>query len=481
MYKALSKIREAKVIAMEDYVAKDQRPLQVCLDDVASCDIYVGIVAWRYGHIPDDKKDNPKNLSITELEYRKAREKGIPCLVFLLDEKVGWPPQYSDGTAQSGKSHDNINRLRQELRIHTIDFFKKPDQLGMKVLAAVYQKLTITKSSQPEYTESMDEIPIIFKGEKKVFVGRDEYIDNTIKQKIQLAGSIVSLVGPGGSGKTQLAYKAMRQYVEEEKLFDIVITIYFGKGVPLFSSLLSKMAESLGMSIADYEKQPSMEKRKQTIIKMARAKRHPILYLDNYETISFDLNRQRFDKSHKPSDDALQIEYFLKNDIPNNTSILLTSREANNRLGESPIELQGLQNGESKEMFYKLTRPIIKDNAFDDDDDDGKVRIAIDKIIRMTGGHPLSIEIIATNIDNIYDIEKMANEIRIGEASINNPDERLRTLQACFDYTVNRLNERLRALLLKLTLFISPFPKTAPVKILSSDDDYYSEDDIVQL
>ena len=72
MARILRKIEDAKVIAMEDYVAQDERPLQKCLKDVSSSDIYVGIFAWRYGYIPNDVKDeNPNNLSITELEYRK--------------------------------------------------------------------------------------------------------------------------------------------------------------------------------------------------------------------------------------------------------------------------------------------------------------------------------------------------------------------------------------------------------------------------
>ena len=91
VYHALRKIK-ADVIAMEEYVAKNQRPLQKCLEDVASSDIYVGIFAWRYGYIPNDNKENnPNNLSLTELEYRKAKEKGIPCLIFLLDKKKYCP------------------------------------------------------------------------------------------------------------------------------------------------------------------------------------------------------------------------------------------------------------------------------------------------------------------------------------------------------------------------------------------------------
>ena len=70
----------------------------MCLDDVASSDIYVGIFdmeIWIYSS--NDTNDNPDNLSITELEYRKAKEKGIPCLIFLLDEEMGVVSQVYDG------------------------------------------------------------------------------------------------------------------------------------------------------------------------------------------------------------------------------------------------------------------------------------------------------------------------------------------------------------------------------------------------
>jgi Domain of unknown function (DUF4062) len=114
VYDSLRQMRH-DVISMEDYVSQDQRPLQKCLRDVISCDIYIGIFAWRYGHIPQDEKDNPDKLSITELEYRKACDVQIPRLIFLLDDDVPWPRRFSDGTAQSGiKSDDNINRLRNE-------------------------------------------------------------------------------------------------------------------------------------------------------------------------------------------------------------------------------------------------------------------------------------------------------------------------------------------------------------------------------
>ena len=61
-----------QVNAMEDYVATDQRPVDKCLKDVTEADIYVGIFAFRYGYVPPAEHNNPKGLSITELEFRQA-------------------------------------------------------------------------------------------------------------------------------------------------------------------------------------------------------------------------------------------------------------------------------------------------------------------------------------------------------------------------------------------------------------------------
>ena len=59
VYRILRSLRY-DAMAMEDYVASDQRPLDRCLKDVGQCDAYVGIFAWRYGYIPD--ADNPGKI-----------------------------------------------------------------------------------------------------------------------------------------------------------------------------------------------------------------------------------------------------------------------------------------------------------------------------------------------------------------------------------------------------------------------------------
>ncbi|HEX6745694.1 MAG TPA: DUF4062 domain-containing protein [Longimicrobium sp.] len=47
---------------------------------------YVGIVSHRYGGVPRDSRRNPNQLSITELEYRRALGRGIPVYMFLMSD-----------------------------------------------------------------------------------------------------------------------------------------------------------------------------------------------------------------------------------------------------------------------------------------------------------------------------------------------------------------------------------------------------------
>lgn len=52
-----------------------------CLADIGGCDLYVLILGHRYGFQP--AKDNPGNLSITQLEFRRAGELSIPRIALL--------------------------------------------------------------------------------------------------------------------------------------------------------------------------------------------------------------------------------------------------------------------------------------------------------------------------------------------------------------------------------------------------------------
>jgi formylglycine-generating enzyme required for sulfatase activity len=128
------------VIAMEDYVAADERPVVKCLGDVTNCDLYVGVFAWRYGFVPPAEHANPGRISITELEYRKAVESGKPCCIFLLNEGAEWPDEHMESVTGENQSGSRMAALRRELaREKTVGFFDGVAELGRQVSVAVAQ------------------------------------------------------------------------------------------------------------------------------------------------------------------------------------------------------------------------------------------------------------------------------------------------------------------------------------------------------
>ena len=62
--------------AVDSYLPDSHTVRESSLDDVYTCDLYVLILGHRYGFQPAD--DNPGGLSITQLEFRRAGECGIP-------------------------------------------------------------------------------------------------------------------------------------------------------------------------------------------------------------------------------------------------------------------------------------------------------------------------------------------------------------------------------------------------------------------
>jgi hypothetical protein len=114
-------------VAMEHYAAGEIRPLDRCLQDVANCDVYVGIFAWRSGFVPDGYTE-----SITELEYAQAERLKKPRLIFLLDEDAPWPPKWID------KDRTSIERLRARVSNATVAaFFKTEDGLAAELSASL--------------------------------------------------------------------------------------------------------------------------------------------------------------------------------------------------------------------------------------------------------------------------------------------------------------------------------------------------------
>lgn len=84
--KALTEVLGSKVAVSHSYRGSEHDLVTHCLDDVAGCEIFVLVLGLRYGYVPTAGFHNPKQLSITELEYECARTAGIPRFVFIKSE-----------------------------------------------------------------------------------------------------------------------------------------------------------------------------------------------------------------------------------------------------------------------------------------------------------------------------------------------------------------------------------------------------------
>src|SRR5713101_3343678 len=74
-------LRGARHQAVDSYLPDSDTVRDSCLEDVGTCDLYVLILGNRYGFQPPD--ENPEGLSITQLEFRRAGERGIPRIALV--------------------------------------------------------------------------------------------------------------------------------------------------------------------------------------------------------------------------------------------------------------------------------------------------------------------------------------------------------------------------------------------------------------
>ena len=251
--------------------------------------------------------------------------------------------------------------------------------------------------------------PSIFRGESNIFVGRKEDITK-IKQYLNESNSPVSITGEGGIGKSALAFKAIH---ECQDMFDVIIPVYF-EYVLTFNSFLLEMAKSLQLPINQFEQVHSIDE-KTDFIKDALIKyRRILIYADNYETIrnsiiSVITKSPTSIQQSVQEEDAIKINNFL-NTVPEKTSVLLTSRLRRNLTGERTIPLDGLSIQEGIDLFREVAGDKLPKNV------PAEMREAIEEISKKTGGHPLSIEILASTYagDLLPELREMVKHLGTG-------------------------------------------------------------------
>lgn len=180
------------VIGMEQYVAEGSKPVDRCQADVRLADVYVIVVAWRYGFVPA-----AETRSITEIELAEAQLAGKPVLAFLLDPEHPWPPGRVDAMGGQGAQ---VAKLRSELGANYLSgVFRTPEDLASQVAAAVSaQGLT------RHMVERVLEQTSVASSDMESFAKGESLTDTTlmgIKAMIRQAGAARALVVDIGNGE----------------------------------------------------------------------------------------------------------------------------------------------------------------------------------------------------------------------------------------------------------------------------------------
>jgi tetratricopeptide (TPR) repeat protein len=206
---------------MEHLPASDADAIRVSLEMVNRADIYLGIFAYRYGYVP--KQNNPKRISVTEMEYNRAVERNIPRLIFIMHDDH--PLRASD--VETGEGAEKLKKFKDRLRIDRVaGFFKSPVDLRSQIIQGLvpYRESDVTQfhyvSDIPKPPEAYIAHPYTLLQTRRL-IGRQNELNLltswvTKKQDEIYWTRILSIVAIGGMGKSALTWKWFNEIAHQE-------------------------------------------------------------------------------------------------------------------------------------------------------------------------------------------------------------------------------------------------------------------------
>ena len=119
-------------IDMSQFTAASEVPAEYCERRVRECDVYLGLIGFRYGSYVPGRADH---CSYTEVEFLAATRARIPRLIFVLHEDVPLPSRLLDVDRR------DVDAFRKRL-LHSgliVRSVMTPAELGEAVLQALYE------------------------------------------------------------------------------------------------------------------------------------------------------------------------------------------------------------------------------------------------------------------------------------------------------------------------------------------------------
>jgi predicted ATPase/class 3 adenylate cyclase len=288
---------------------------------------------------------------------------------------------------------------------------------------------------------SLDARPNNLPYEIASFIGRETELAE-ISAQLELR-RLLSIVGPGGIGKTRLALQAAANVVDRYPDG----TWYVELASVSDGSLL---AQSISIALgAQEEAQRSAD---DTLIDAIGSK-SMLVILDGVDRIVRDT--------------ALLAKKLLSR-CPS-LQLFVTSREPLGVTGERAIRIGAL--AEAADLFIERAREI-EPEAVSRIDTDG--RSAIEQLCRRLDGIPLAIELAAAHAATLSPaelLERLSKSMKLLVSRDPTRDERHRTLRATIGWSVDLLGPELASALRALSVFDGTFSSEAAAALLDNDAD----------
>ena len=214
-------------VAMEtDSAIPDKDLIAASLSKVEEADAYVGLISYRYGQTPVCVERNRKELSLTELEYERAFERGLPRCMFIMhdDHPITRGEMHRESDAAVAKLKDFIARVKQDSIIYAE--FRSVDDLKAKVvqtLARLRARLDDENPKKPSPPPEGEGTPA-----PPAFFAKPHYLpgfpfQGRVKELAALADwargpePVMLIDAIGGMGKSMVAWEWIRNHAPAER------------------------------------------------------------------------------------------------------------------------------------------------------------------------------------------------------------------------------------------------------------------------
>ncbi len=266
------------------------------------------------------------------------------------------------------------------------------------------------------------------------FIGRMSELEHLSELIRQPASRLITILAPGGMGKTRLALE-----LAAESTAEFADGVYFVSLAPL--TLAEQIIRLIAISI-DFQFVQDARTPKQQLLDFLHHKQ-VLLLLDNFEHLL---------------DGALLVDEILQ--AAPHVKILVTSRERLNLNGETVFTIEGLLYPDQADAEYSLDYPAIQlflQSAlrvypqFVLQDQKNMLRIC-----QLVEGMPLAIELAAAWANTLSLAEivtEITRSIDFLSTTMGNVPPRLRSIRAVFDATWSRLSNDERRVFTKMAVF----------------------------